>query len=209
MYVPMNKKQVNEAKLRLRCLKGDREAAGEFVRQYSDLVYRTVQYTLRNRNVSFTPEDISDLHNTVFLNLFENNCKKLAQFKGRNGCSLATWVRLVAMRIVLNHLRKRGVDSISGRRRMVGIDYIQELNDEKTGALAMLEKADQLKLLKRGIRNLPAKYRLFFRLHFDHDLSVKEIAQIMRISVDYVYTVKHRAIKRLKAYVAKEQAVGV
>ena len=191
---------MDEAKLRLGCLAGDRNAAGEFVRHYSDLVYRTAQYTLLNRNVPFTPEDISDLHNTVFLKLFENNCRKLAQFEGRNGCSLATWVRLVTLRIVLNHLRKRGVDSISGRRQMVGIESIRELHADNPGTLEMLEKAEQLELLKRGLKNLPAKDRLFFRLQLEGDLSVQEIAETMQISVDNVYTVKHRAIKRLKAY---------
>ncbi len=194
----MNKKPVDADKLRARCLAGERSAANEFVHLYSDLVYRTVQYTLLNRNTPFTPEDISDLHNTVFLKLFEKDCKKLAQFEGRNGCSLATWVRLVAMRIVLNHLRKRGVDNISGRRQMVGIDTIRELSADTPGTLEMLEKTEQLELLKKGLGDLPQKDRLFFRLQLECDLSVQEIAQTMQISVDNVYTVKHRAIKRLK-----------
>ena len=202
--MPMNKSQLEDADLRQKCLGGDRNAAGELVRRYSDLLYRTVQYTLRNRHVPFTPEDVSDLHNTVFLNLFENNCRKLAQFEGRNGCSLATWVRVVALRIVLNQLRKCGLDSIGCRRKRVGLDFIRELNSETAGALAMLEKADQMNVIKKGIRNLPAKYRLFCRLHFDHDLSAPEIAQTMQISIDNVYTLKHRAIKKLKAYVAAE-----
>jgi len=197
----MNKHRLDDADLRLKCIAGDRNAAEEFVRRYSDLVYRTVQYTLRNRQAPYTPDDVSDLHNTVFLNLFENDCKKLAQFEGRNGCSLATWVRLVALRIVLNQLRKRGLDSIACRREMVGLDCIRELSDETAGVLAMLEKADQVKMLRHAIRSLPAKYRLFCKLHFDHELTAPEIAKTMRISIDNVYTVKHRTIKNLKAYV--------
>lgn len=194
----MANKRMDEDKLRQKCLAGDHAAAEEFVRRYSDLVYRTVQYTLLNRNMPFVPEDISDLHNTIFLEFFEKDCKKLAQFEGRNGCRLATWVRLVAMRIVLNHLRKRGVDSISGRRQMVGADYIRELQAENREALEVLEQAEQVALLESCIRQLPAKYRLFFKLHCECELSAPEIAQAMQISIDNVYTVKHRGIKKLQ-----------
>ncbi len=205
----MNKKKVNETQLRTRCIDGDRDASGDFVRHYSYLVYRTVQYTLQNRHVAFIPDDVRDLHNTVFLKLFENNCKKLAQFKGRNGCSLATWVRLVALRIVLNELRRRGMDSITGRRQLVGIDYIKELEDDQISALAILEKADRIKLLKSGVQGLPPRYRLFYRLHFEQELSVKEVARTMQISVDNVYTVKHRTIKKLKVFVAENQKMNI
>ena len=196
-------KRVDEDKLRQKCLAGDRAAAEEFVRRYSDLVYRTVQYTLLNRNTPFVPEDISDLHNTIFLEFFDNGCKKLGQFEGRNGCRLATWVRLVAMRIVLNHLRKRGVDSISGRRQLVGADYIRELQAESRETLELLEQAEQAALLENCIRQLPAKYRLFFKLHCECELSAQEIAQAMQISIDNVYTVKHRGIKKLQEIITR------
>ena len=94
------------------CLSGNLEAGESFVREFSDRVYRTIQYTLSVKHVRFSRNDLEDLHNTVFLMLFEDNCKKLRQFRGENGCSLATWVKIVTSRIVLNHLRKKGVDSM-------------------------------------------------------------------------------------------------
>jgi len=93
-----------------------------FVRQFSDLVYKSIQATLLVTQVRFNKQDLEDMHNTVFLQLFEDKCKKLRQFEGRNGCSLASWIKLVAGRIVLNYVRKKTFtlqDSGKGCRRQM------------------------------------------------------------------------------------------
>ena len=84
-----------------RCFSGDREAEETLVRQYSNLVYSAVQRTLMMRHVPYNSQDLEDLHNTIFLRLFEAQGKKLRQYQGKNGCSLATWIRTVAVRTVL------------------------------------------------------------------------------------------------------------
>lgn len=38
------------------------------------------------------------------------------------------------------------------------------------------------------------------KLYIDSGYSIKEIAETMKVSVDNVYTIKHRAIKKLKTY---------
>ena len=41
-------------------------------------------------------------------------------------------------------------------------------------------------------------------LHFNKGFTIKEIAETMQLPVDNIYTIKHRAIKRLKSYVMNE-----
>ncbi len=55
-----------------KCIAGDKKACERFVREFSDLVYRSVRHTLLVKNVFFNQDDLEDLHNTVFLQLFEN-----------------------------------------------------------------------------------------------------------------------------------------
>ena len=83
------------------CVEQDRAALEELVIKFSDPVYRTIQYTCRARNISCSMQDVEDLHNSVFVSLFENRCKKLGQFKGKNGCSLYTWIRIITVRMVI------------------------------------------------------------------------------------------------------------
>ena len=101
----MNHPLKEDRELLSKCVSGDRTASEMLVRRFSDLVYRAVQYTLMAKHVSFNRHDLEDLHNTVFLRLFEQGCKKLRQYQGKNGCSLASWIRMIAVRTVLDHLR--------------------------------------------------------------------------------------------------------
>ena len=102
-----------------RCFSGHREAGEIFVRQFSDLVYKSIQQTFIARQIHFRQEDLENLHHTFFMQLFEKKCKKLKEYKGRNGCSLASWIRIVTVRIVLNHIRKKGLDTVSYHNKMI------------------------------------------------------------------------------------------
>ena len=184
------------------CFAGDSEAAETLVRQFSNLVYKTIQHTLIVKHISFNKEDLEDFHNTVFLRLFERGCKKLKQYQGKNGCSLATWINLITVRTVLDHLRKKGVDSIARRDTQITLDEVYGLKGDECDGLALLERAEKEQLLREGMQNLPPRDRLFMKLHFDQGLSVAEVAAAMQVSVENVYTIKHRAIQRLKTQVA-------
>jgi RNA polymerase sigma factor (sigma-70 family) len=52
------------------------------------------------------------------------------------------------------------------------------------------------------MKNLSPRDRLFMKLHFDQGLSAAEVAAAMQVSVENVYTIKNRAIQRLKTQVA-------
>lgn len=185
-----------------RCVAGDRGGAEILVRRYSDLVYRSVQYTLTARHVAFTRYDLEDLHNTVFLNLFERGRRRLAQYQGRNGCSLASWIRLITVRTVLDHLRKKGVDALSWQQRKMPLEQLPELAAEGTGFGTGAGKEKWERLVQIGLEKLPPRDRLFMKLHFHEGLSIAEVAETMQLSVDHAYTIKHRAIARLRSCLA-------
>lgn len=185
-----------------RCFTGDRQAPEVLVRRFSGLVYHAVKQTMLAKHVHFDDQDLEDLHNTVFLNLFEKQYRKLRQYRGENGCSLATWIRVVTVRIILNHLRKKGHDSIAWRKQKINIDDLHGLSAGGVEPWCALDNAEQTRLVNEGIENLSPRDRLFMKLHFGHDLTLEEVAESMQISVKHLYTVKHRAIQRLKAYVS-------
>lgn len=188
-----------------RCLSGDRKASEHLVQRFSNLVYRSVQQTLRAKDIPFGRADVEDLHNAVFLELFDGGCKKLKQYEGRNGCSLASWIRLIAVRTVLNHLRKKGVDAMVGRKMRVALEDIPELQAKGEEAWSAVEKDAQNRLLRDGVRRLPPRDRLFIRLHFDQGLPLPDVAAAMQISVRNAYVVKHRAVEKLKTAVASAE----
>jgi RNA polymerase sigma factor (sigma-70 family) len=198
----MNRSLKEDRELLSKCVSGDRTASETLVRSFSDLVYRSVQYTLMAKHVSFNRHDLEDLHNTVFLRLFEQGCKKLRQYQGKNGCSLASWIRMITVRTVLDHLRKKGVDAMVWQKRRVPLEEVPELRASGVEPGAQIEKAQQERLLQEGMERLPPRDRLFMKLHFDQGLSMTEVAEAMQLSAGAAYTVKHRAIQRLKSHLA-------
>ena len=190
------------------CLSGNRKASGTLVRRFSDLVYRSVQYTLMTRHVPFNKQDLEDLHNTVFLRLFEKRCRKLRQYQGKNGCTLASWIRMIAVRTVLDHLRKKGVDAMVWQEKCIPLEALPELRSDEVEFGDQIEKAEQGRLLQEAMQKLLPRDRMFMKLHFNHGLSIGEVAEIMQLSISNAYTLKHRTIQRLKSHVASVISKG-
>ena len=197
----MNEALEHDRTLLAACFADKGEARETLVRQFSNLVYQAVLHTLRAKDVQFNRHDVEDLHNNIFVKFFENNCRKLRQYKGHNGCSLATWIRLVAVRTVLDQLRKKGVDAIAGRDKQIPVDEMLGLKAQQANALELLERAQQEQLLRDAVQYLPPRDRLFMRLYFEKDLPLAQVAAAMKLSSNAAYTVKHRVIKKLKAHV--------
>jgi len=193
----------DDKKLIEQCSLGNREASEIFVQRYSNLIYHSVRHALIVKQISYTRDDLEDIHNTVFLHLFDKKCRKLIQYQGKNGCSLATWIRTVTVRIVLNYIRKRGVDGIREREKSIPLEDIAELREKESEAGALLEQSELEQLLKNEIQKLPPKERLLLKLHFEQDLSLPEVSEIMGITVKNAYTIKHRAVQRLKEVIKR------
>jgi len=182
------------------CLSGDRGAWGTVVRRFSNLVYQAARTTFIAKQTPFSRQDLEDLHNTVFLGLFEQDCAKLRLYQGRNGCTLASWIRIVTVRTVLNHIRKKGVDEPLWEKKKTPIDELPWLRGEDKGPLALMERAEQEKLVHEGMESLAPRDRLFMKLHIDQGLPMEQVAEALQISVQNAHVVKHRAVEKLKSY---------
>jgi len=180
-----------------RCIEGNKSALDQFFSKYSNLVYRYVQQTYMANSIPFDEDDLKEQHNNVFVQLYCNNCWKLKQFQGKNGCSLASWIRLITCRTVLNNLRENSIDATWQKKR-VPIEDALEIMDEEETALEFMENTELRILIQKSIQKLTPRDRLFIKLHIEQDLSVPKIASIMRISVANAHTLKHRAMERLR-----------
>jgi len=90
-----------------RCLGRKPRAWEDFVDRFMGLVVHVVRHTAQARNVSLTAEDRDDLCADVFLKIIENDFTLLRSFRGE--ASLATYLTVVARRIVVRNLLRRTV----------------------------------------------------------------------------------------------------
>jgi len=191
-----------DRRLLKRCISGDRKAREKFVIRFSNPVYQCIQFTLKARHISFSQQDLEDLHNTVFLNLYDKRCKKLRQYKGKNGCSVFSWIRLITVRTVIDYIRKAGRDVIVRPPNEYTFDNLPDLVYDGLEPLARMEKAEQKELLMKGLESLTPRDRLFLKLHCLHGVSIQKVAEILQISENNAYSLKHRATDRLKTRIA-------
>jgi len=175
------------------CISGNDTIMEEFVRRFSDPVYRAVQYALRSKNFTYRQEDVEDLHNTIFVKLFEEKCKKLKQYRGDKGCSLLTWIRLIAVRTVIDHIRKIKKDALSQWKDALPIETMTDLEAESFEPIKMIEKDEHYHLIQEGMKEMKPRYQLFLKLHFFKGLSITEAAEILSTrSCERKRTIKNR-----------------
>ena len=192
----------DEKDLLLGCFKGDRYAQSEFVTRFSDLVYNTVINTFKTKSVDWQLSDIEDLYQTVFVRLLENRCKRLRQFKGKNGCSLHSWVRMISVRTVIDHLRRRK-DALAHVSDFGNAEFLHNLRAELHDPVYSLDRAQKLIRVNRSLKSLMPRDRLFIKLHCFKELSIKEVSNILGVSENAAYSIKHRALERLKSALRK------
>jgi len=181
------------------CIAGKREAWDVFVKRYSRLIYYSITKTLKSQANYLQKEDVEDIFNSIFASLIEDNYKKLRQFEARHGCTLSSWIRLISIRYTLSFLRsQRRHLSIDDNSNSKARPLIETLSDNQVSAEEQMELTETEKIIKRAIEELPSSDRLFVTLHYEKELSSEEIADIMHVSVNTIYSKKNRIREKIK-----------
>jgi len=92
-----------------RCLERKPRAWEDFVDRFLGLVIHVINHTARSRSLRMTPELRDDLCSEVFLTLLKDDFAVLRRFRGQ--CSLASYLCVVARRVVVKALLQRMGDS--------------------------------------------------------------------------------------------------
>ncbi len=180
------------------CVAGEKAAWDAFVLQYSGLVYHTIKKTFSLYHSEPRPDSVEDLFQEFFLSLLRDDFKKLRQFRGDRGCSLASWLRVVAARLTTDFLRKREPSKV---------EFTATLPYDQPDPSNSLIDQEQERSLSQILQALPSRDRLFIDLYFRQSLPPEEIASILRVSVSAVYTRKSRVLDKLGELLKKTQVL--
>ena len=155
-------------------------------------------YSLCLRMTGNTAE-AEDLTQEAFLQLY----RKIGTFRGESAFS--TWLHRLAVNVVLMHLRKKGLATVSleeslepqqedGRRKDIGAR-----DNVLAGAVDRVS-------LERAIENLPPGYRVIFVLHDVEGFEHNEIAQMMGCSIGNSKSQLHKARMKLRDFLRANRA---
>jgi RNA polymerase sigma-70 factor, ECF subfamily len=158
-----------------------------FVREYQDMVYATAVRLLAN------PAEAEDIAQTVFLRAFE----RFATIA--TSPTAAGWLKTVTTNLCLNHLSRY-------RARWQFFSELDRPHDEQSYEATLVappsadagEQASRHERLERAVQALPDHHRVPLVLFHFEDMTYKEIAATLGISLAKVRTDIHRGRDALR-----------
>lgn len=167
---------------------GNEPAFKTLVETYQKLVVNTCFGLLQNT------EDAEDIAQEVFIEVF----RSIQNF--RADAKLSTWLYRIAVNRSLNHIRdnkrRKWFQSFDDVVKEKNAELHQHHASENPGI--ELENQQRANILHEAIGALPENQKTVFTLNKYEDLSYKEIAEIMELSVSSVESLIHRAKTNLQ-----------
>ena len=171
--------------------RGEADAQEEFLRQYAPHAFRLIVQITANT------QDAEELTQDTLLRAMQQ-----IQRYDPQQASLETWVKHIAYRLTLNHLRKRPAPLLT-------LDSDDELfteAEEEALQRAFAEADDErTELLQQALDDLPPDELTLINLFYYEDLPLAEIAFITEAPPGTVATRLHRIRKKLYHLILKQQ----
>lgn len=155
----------------------EKEMLQQFYLRYSREIYLYLYSMCRSREIA------EDLMQDVFL-------KALLSWKDGSG-NLRAWLYRVARNACLNYMRNTGRETQMEENTLPG---------RQDGLLEQLLAGEQKKALYDGMLQLPGRQREILDLFYFSEMSIKEIALLMKLTPENVRVLAFRAKKTLKEY---------
>jgi RNA polymerase sigma-70 factor (ECF subfamily) len=175
-----------------RCLEQKPGAWNDFVDRFLGLIYHVIHHTAHLRSVPMRPEDIEDLAAEVMLRIVADDYKVLRQFRGES--SLATYLTVIARRICIEELARRGAirEAPAGTDGQAPAAAEPEERPKTEYGLETLEEVNRL------LRKLPSREREIVRLFYLEGRSYEEISTQLDVPVNTIGPILSRARKKLR-----------
>jgi RNA polymerase sigma-70 factor (ECF subfamily) len=181
----------SDEQLLARFAQGEKAVLDELFRRYRLLAYRVAYRLLGNE------ADALDAVQEGFVKALTH----LPGFQGRS--TFKTWLLRVVSNAALDLGRQRA------RRDSVSLDGLGAADQEQaeprthTNPAARLERDDLRRQLDRALALLPEAQRRTFVLHAEAELSYREVAEVLEISIGTVMSRLFYARQKLRAYLSR------
>lgn len=192
----------DDAALVRRLLDGDERAWRELISRHGPAVRRCITSVTSRFRGMLSADDEQEIFSSFCIRLLQNDRSKLEAFDPARGCSLGTWLGMVALQTSYDFLRKRRRES--GRDHQTAPDALSAVGPDPFDRCLEQER---LRLARRLLGRLSERDREFLDHLCSDRFEPEELARRMGISVSTVYTKKHKLIGRLSRWVDEQAAV--
>jgi RNA polymerase sigma-70 factor (ECF subfamily) len=172
-----------------RCLSRQARAWEDFVDRFLGLVVHVVNHTSQARSIAVSPEDREDLSADVFAAILADDYGVLRRFRGQS--SLATYLTVIARRVVVRELLKRRIVPYHAEAG--------EMNNVEDGeASGMEERIANREQVERLLDDLHGEEADTVRMYHLQGLTYQEISEQLGIPVNTIGPTLSRARAKMR-----------
>lgn len=168
------------------CLQRQPNAWEQFVDRFLGLVSHVIHHTARSRSLRLTPQDFEDLCSEVFLSLLRDDFALLRRFRGES--SLATYLTVIARRIVVRELLQRKVHASLG-----------EVAEQAASGGNPIERITNREEIERLMQGLTGSEAVVVRLFHLEGKSYEEISSAVGMPTNSVGPTLSRAREKMRS----------
>jgi RNA polymerase sigma-70 factor (ECF subfamily) len=180
------------------CVKGDKKSWDEFLSRYSRLIYNYIYSVISVKGYRLASEQVEDIFQEILYSLIKDGYRKLSSYQGRNGCSLASWLRQVTINFAIDYLRKlKPMLSIDAETEE-GFSLKDILADLSPDAAEFVNDSDKRRTLEDCIAALERAERYFLELFLNQGLNLEQIRECLKISRGAVDMRKGRIFQKIQ-----------
>jgi RNA polymerase sigma-70 factor, ECF subfamily len=190
-----------EGQLVAAMVRSDPAAWREFQRRYALLVRSCIRSVTR-RAGAVTPDDEREIEASFLCSLFVRDMKRLRAFDPMLG-RLSTWIGRLAANCAHDHVR--------ALHREPPRDAVAQLEDVASEGRDPFEQAvdrERAELAARMLEGFSEIDRRFASLYFGEGLPPSDVARLLNISLNTVYSKKNKLRSRLEAICALGDAAA-
>ena len=188
------------------CLSGERRAWTTLVERYTRYVAWLVRMTAQRCAVELDDDAVGDYHAEVFASLLEDDMRRLRLYRGENGCSVRSWLRVIAVRRTLDLLRRRRPEASLEQLVEQGAQWSDDSAPDALSALIEGHDPGPREALEAAAAQLSPQDRALLELLYVKKLPAEAAATALGINRGALYTRKTRLVQRLQALVDADGA---
>jgi len=171
-----------------RCLARQPRAWEDFVDRFLGLVLHVVHHTGQCRSIAISQHDLEDLASDVFVAILADDYAVLRRFRGQS--SLATYLTVVARRVVVKELLRRRIVPNNGEH-----GDLDQVEDHAPGVEERLSNLDEV---HRFLAELDGDEADIVRLYHLEGKSYQEISQDLSIPENSIGPALSRARTKMR-----------
>ena len=174
-----------------RCIAEEPGAWRDFVDRFIGLFVHVVHHAAHSRSVRLHPDDVDDLCADIFVRLLADDFKSLRAFEGH--CSLATYLTVIARRIVVRKISQRRMAEALGHvhAHQTSLDQAQANSNE----YQRIENEEEVRQL---LRHLPAMDAAVVKQFHLEGKSYREISGKLGIPENAIGPTLSRAREKMR-----------